>query len=776
MYFKNVQQQKRHVFLLTIPLFLSACLGDEPIKNGISKNPPLKPPLLNVINVISTIDAAKATPQLISLASSVEDHDGVGLSLEKVVRLSENCPEPIDLIPEQITYRLKADLPQICAYAYTIKSKGSNGSEKESTGVNFVLITDDTNKDNSVSFFPNFNYTDKSKENAGIEIDIMKELKKVGVSLSSLDTLNEDVIVFGKGTATGLPSNRILYLPDGVSPYTRLFYTVTLETGEQKAGNIDLFIEQENNALPLANNFTYAFPVNTGDRINAINVEKFISDSDGDTLVLSAVSTFNAFVSLSKESSCKTCFDFKAFQEGEFKVNYLISDQREGYGSATVTIKVMNPWQDISNPLSSKGFSATPDERTAKNEALSFSNVDKYQLEGDLQINIPRFTYDVANAYCAKQEKRLPFEQELVALFEQRGQNLFVTDKWPVTAPYWIFRNTKEAFSLENGLLLEGRQDAFVTCTDFGMTDIVVSPLNLNLRKQEAFQFVAKGIYENDIISDITSPLDWTSSHSQIASIDKKGKLTAHVVGKTEISASTTQITSQKSASVIVFELNDIHITQDIIQPIHPKTMHQLTAKPLYTDGIIPSVLSEISWRSDDPKVAAIDGKGLLTAHATGITSIYAKIGDVESKSPLSVNVLEAKPLFIGVKGPQVQYIDPSKNKKVSFYGNYLIDGIYDETGTSLIAGGRGGQALPGIMDFAEITEMSAYTAVYNGIRGLSKLSWKTKDGKEHHVGQHFNQLDIEFAGRILIDTPINRLTVNISGYSTGYVTGLQIN
>lgn len=768
----NSRKKKRHLILLALPLLLSACFGKD---DDISPqtNPAPLPPAPLASDGTSRVVISHQNSHAVSLATFIPEQKNTKLSLTAVKSLSEPCPESTILNPHEMTYQLTGvNSPQTCVYRFKVENTASNGTTASVEADNYVRITDNINDNLAVLSLPHFNY--RFKENGPFEIPLMEELEKLKVPLAG-KTLNSNIIVLGLGFAMKQSESHILFAPEPNSTMSRLVYTLIDDNNPPniESGSIDLFIEQSNNTFPNAWNFTYSPLGIVGEEITGIDVAGNISDVDGDALKLVSVSSLDALVSLQNPSSCNTCFNFKAHQQGLFKVNYVISDQHQGYASAIVTINVDKPWKNISNPTNLKAYTATPSEFEAKKIPLIISSFADYP--GTLGIKVPRLSYGVANEFCRKQGRRLPLERELNTLYNENGGSLQLTHNWPVKTPYWISSNTEqEAISLENGQLLFPLQDAFVTCATPDIIDIIVSPIEGEIHTKETLQFYAKEQNDTGLNVDITEPVLWESSKPYVASVNSKGLVTALSSGNTMISAKYRGITSVTSPVLKVYELSDIAITPSIIAPQSLNSTHQLTAKSVYTNNITPGKEPEITWRSDAPTIVSIDATGLITTLKTGTANIYAVMDNFESLHPLAVNVLNQSKI-IGNSGKSAVSISTTMYPAIEVRSSStMIVGFYsaDTTNLTLLAGGKEGSTLTK-WSLTEIKSVSVYTVTENGIESIAKITWEGQNGQINTIG--VDNQNATLAGTITITDPLKSMSAYWSETTLGkgVITGL---
>jgi hypothetical protein len=136
--------------------------------------------------------------------------------------------------------------------------------------------------------------------------------------------------------------------------------------------------------------------------------------------------------------------------------------------------------------------------------------------------------------------------------------------------------------------------------------------------------FVATGYYSDNSSQNLTNVATWTSSNTNVATIND-GAATTTGIGTTNISATSGAITSN---------LVTLTVTPPVligIQQVAPATAtittgstQQYTATGVYTDGSQQNVTASVTWSSSLTNVASISAAGLATGVGAGTTVITA--------------------------------------------------------------------------------------------------------------------------------------------------------
>ena len=135
----------------------------------------------------------------------------------------------------------------------------------------------------------------------------------------------------------------------------------------------------------------------------------------------------------------------------------------------------------------------------------------------------------------------------------------------------------------------------------------------------------------------------WESSDPSVATVDDKGLVTAVADGTAVIQASIAEYTASciircvdvtgnkgynNDESEYVINYEDVTLTRK-------GEYFQLTLKSILPDGEVP----EFTWTSDDPSVATVDNKGIVTAVSDGVAYITTSIGDDQFRCIVRVNI-----------------------------------------------------------------------------------------------------------------------------------------
>lgn len=132
--------------------------------------------------------------------------------------------------------------------------------------------------------------------------------------------------------------------------------------------------------------------------------------------------------------------------------------------------------------------------------------------------------------------------------------------------------------------------------------------------------------------SEITdATLVWTSEDPSVATVDARGVVTAQMDGKTRVTVASGSVSARVAVTVNI-PMDRIVVSPDSVNMKSIGETIQLSARVLDAAGLeLPDV--ELAWTSDDPSVATVDDRGLVTALMNGETRVRVSWED------LSVNV-----------------------------------------------------------------------------------------------------------------------------------------
>jgi len=152
------------------------------------------------------------------------------------------------------------------------------------------------------------------------------------------------------------------------------------------------------------------------------------------------------------------------------------------------------------------------------------------------------------------------------------------------------------------------------------------------------------GQYDDGSSAKIQTGIQWTSSATDIVTIDENGTLTAAAMGTSNITGAFNGQTAQTAVVVIAMgeSLVAILIAPDNGQVEAGKTL-SFTAKGVFGAGSQHDVTQSVTWSSGDTNLFTIDSLGVVTGVSAGVTNLKAELSGVVGLT--SVTVIPPKQL-----------------------------------------------------------------------------------------------------------------------------------
>ncbi|GAB0110520.1 Ig-like domain-containing protein [Pseudoalteromonas distincta] len=177
------------------------------------------------------------------------------------------------------------------------------------------------------------------------------------------------------------------------------------------------------------------------------------------------------------------------------------------------------------------------------------------------------------------------------------------------------------------------------------------------LRVGEQYQLSATGIDSNGETRDITNELTWTSSNTDVATVNSNGLVTA--VANSSANQGIITITGATINGIEgegQISISDAAVASIQLKQASPETDHintcidaKINGDVSYVDGYVSlNTIKDMSFSLDDLTTATIDSKGILYTSAAEIenTTITAKIGNITDQlavtaSPMNLDSID---------------------------------------------------------------------------------------------------------------------------------------
>ncbi len=182
---------------------------------------------------------------------------------------------------------------------------------------------------------------------------------------------------------------------------------------------------------------------------------------------------------------------------------------------------------------------------------------------------------------------------------------------------------------------------------------IAITPPDTAIALDTDQQLTATGIYSDNSTKDLTDSVTWSSSDTNVVTIDNLRSMSGHCghiwgrhTGRTTVKATwgqtsgSTTISGTTSVTVTPATLVSLAITPTN-QSIALGTTQQFVATGTFSDGSTQNLTTAAAWSSSSTGVAAISNaagsQGLATPAATGSTTITATSGTISGTTTLTV-------------------------------------------------------------------------------------------------------------------------------------------
>ncbi|MDM8001737.1 MAG: Ig-like domain-containing protein [Bacteroidota bacterium] len=174
-------------------------------------------------------------------------------------------------------------------------------------------------------------------------------------------------------------------------------------------------------------------------------------------------------------------------------------------------------------------------------------------------------------------------------------------------------------------------------------------------------QFSAIGTFTDLSTQDLTEQVDWSSSDTDIATIDEHGLAITVAAGNTVIGAvypeggdPLTDPHDSTTLSVRHITLVSLDVAPSTVTK-NPDQTQQFTATGTYSDSTTQDLTTQVVWSTDDPAIATISNgagtNGLATAVSSGSVTVTASRGGRTATATFNVNAADIdKPYITNVK------------------------------------------------------------------------------------------------------------------------------
>ncbi len=173
---------------------------------------------------------------------------------------------------------------------------------------------------------------------------------------------------------------------------------------------------------------------------------------------------------------------------------------------------------------------------------------------------------------------------------------------------------------------------------------IDVSPKRLKMYGLERGQRLTALVLDNKGQALETGTPSWSSSKTDIATVDSSGRVVAKAEGRAIVSAKYESITVQVPVEVV--DVKGIEVSPASARLIGPVGT-TLSLGAAVKNSKDKPVDIQPTWTSANPKIASVSADAVVTSVAPGMATIIAKLGDLEAACEITVVVRDIARLEI---------------------------------------------------------------------------------------------------------------------------------
>lgn len=182
--------------------------------------------------------------------------------------------------------------------------------------------------------------------------------------------------------------------------------------------------------------------------------------------------------------------------------------------------------------------------------------------------------------------------------------------------------------------------NTLLTVTDATLSVIEITPSLPNIALGTTQQFQATGIFSDGSKINLSTTATWSTGSPGVATVAPDGLTSTVGVGSSLITASLAGKSGSTSLTVTAAKLTAIEIS-----PLNPRiavgTDQQCEAIGIYSDNSTQDLTADVVWKVADPALASVSNatgsNGLVTALASGTTTLTATLGSIERSDSLTL-------------------------------------------------------------------------------------------------------------------------------------------
>lgn len=199
---------------------------------------------------------------------------------------------------------------------------------------------------------------------------------------------------------------------------------------------------------------------------------------------------------------------------------------------------------------------------------------------------------------------------------------------------------------------------ATLTISSAKLVSIALTPTNPGVAVGVKVAFTATGTFSDGSVSDVSSGALWTSSATEVATLDATThQATSLAAGKTTISATVDSIVGTTTLTVTSATLNAIQITpQTSTLAINGNA--KLVATGTYSDNSTVDLTASVTWSSSNAAVVAISNAsgaaGSIVGLSAGTATLTATLDNISGTATATVTTASLISIAITPENPSL--------------------------------------------------------------------------------------------------------------------------
>lgn len=225
-----------------------------------------------------------------------------------------------------------------------------------------------------------------------------------------------------------------------------------------------------------------------------------------------------------------------------------------------------------------------------------------------------------------------------------------------------------EVRALKDGVT--GRVSLEVTAAT--VVGLDVRPAQASMARGTSQQFSASARLSDATTQSVTSQVIWETSDATVASVDPAGRVTAHEVGGTTLTA----ILGDVSGSTMVTVTNAVLRSLDVVPAalsLPLGSTRQLALTGRFSDATTQDLTSQAAWRSGTPLVASVSSGGLITATGLGLSVITATVDGISASTSVTCTAAQLQTIHVAPQGLSLA---------VGLTRSFTATGLYTDSST----------------------------------------------------------------------------------------------